>query len=298
MKSVKTAWQHMRRSPYQSVAAIITLFVTFLLAGGFALSSISSAIILNFFESKPQITVFFTDKATRADATALEKSLEGTGKIADVKYVSKEEALGIYKEQNKDDPLLLEMVTADILPASLEVSATDPNYLKDLAPIMQAAAGVEEVIYQKDVVESLVTWTRAIRAVGGVLAGLLAFNSVLVIMTIISMKIALKKDEIEILRLIGASPWYIRSPFIIEGGWYGVIGAGLAWVTITGVVLWLRPVLLSFLGLIPSIQVVLVDPTSALFLAAAGGFLGILLVTGFLLGSFGSIVALGRFLKL
>jgi cell division transport system permease protein len=297
MKLLPKIWRQMRRSPYQSMAASLTMFITFLLAGMFFVTTTASLFVLSYFESKPQITVFFADKATKGDADTLGKTLTDTGKVSATKYVSKEEALSIYREQNKNDPLLLEMVTADILPASLEVSTTDPKYLREIEPIIRQAAGVEEVVFQKDVVDTLLAWTNAIRIVGGTIAGLLALDSLLIIMTVIGMKIALKKEEIEILMLVGASPGYIRMPFIIEGGMYGVIGAFMSWIIITGLVIWVRPVILGFLGSIPSISLVLSSLTSAAFFIAAGGFLAGMIVVGFALGSVGSMIALGRYLK-
>ncbi len=190
------------------------------------------------------------------------------------------------------------MVTADILPASLEVSAKDPSDLKDLEPLVKEAAGVQEVVYQRDVIETLLAWTNAIRFVGGILALLLAFNSVLVIMTIITMKIALKKDEIDVLRLVGASPWYIRMPFVMEGGLYGVLGSSVAAAIIVGVLLWIRPFLLTFLGTIPPIHAYLGDPTGTLFIVGTLGYVFILLLASFLLGAIGSLVALSRYLKI
>lgn len=297
MTSLTTAWKHMRRSPYQAGAAILTMFLTLLLAGLFFLASTASYFILQYFEGKPQITVYFQDKSSEDVIQKLEKELIATGKTASITYISKEDALAIYREQNKNDPLLLEMVTADILPASLEVSATDPNFLSDLEAIIKAAEGVEEVVYQRDVVETLISWTNAIRWVGGSLAGLLAVDSILIVMTIIGMKIALKKQEVEILNLVGASPWYIRAPFLLEGGLYGLFGAGIASIIIGGLTLWLYPFLLAFLGVIPAIGTVLGAPTSTPFLIGVFGFFGGLSITGFLLGSIGSLVAVGRYLK-
>src|SRR3989304_6527318 len=109
MEMTKTAWQHIRRSPYQSFAAIVTIFLTFLVAVVFFLATYTSALILQYFESKPQIIVFFADNAGQTEIDALSGTLKATGKIAATRYVSKEEALEIYREQNKKDPLLLEM---------------------------------------------------------------------------------------------------------------------------------------------------------------------------------------------
>src|SRR3989344_1127310 len=93
MRTLKTAWQHIRRSPYQAMAAIVAMFLTFLLSGIFFLTTVTSAVVLNYFEGKPQVTVFFTDDATSEDATRLTSTLENTGNASTVVYVTKEEAL-------------------------------------------------------------------------------------------------------------------------------------------------------------------------------------------------------------
>lgn len=297
MNFFETARTHMKRSPYQAMAAILTMFLTFLLGGIFLVTTLTSSLVLQHFESKPQITVFFNDEATEMQAQDLQATLEATGKVASTKYISKDEALAIYKEQNKDDPLLLEIVTADILPASLEVSAKDPKLLSDLEPMVQAAQGVEEVVYQRDIVESLLLWTNAIRLTGGVLAVLLALDSILITMTVIAMKVALRRDEIDILKLVGASLWYVRAPFVLEGGLYGVIGSTAAGIIICILVVLLRSSLLAFLGDIPAISMVLTNPTGVPFLVANAVFLLGLMIAGFLLGAVGSMVTTARYLK-
>lgn len=297
MQILRNTWTHMRRSPYQSMAAVLTMLLTMLLAGLFFLATAWSSLILQYFESKPEITVFFTEKSVPADADSLKKALEATDKVASTKYVSKDDALAIYRQQNKNDPLLLEMVTADILPASLEVSATNPNYLSELEPVIKQAQGVEEVVYEKDVVDSLLKWTNAIRIIGGSLVILLAFNSILIVMTVIGMKIALKKEEIDILKLVGASPWYIRMPFILEGGLYGLFGASISWIIITLLLIWLRPFIVNFLGMIPLIHIIFSSISTWVFWGAIAGYMVALDIVGFCLGSIGSLIALGRYLR-
>lgn len=279
------------------MAATLTMFLTFLVGGVFFLATMASVAILGYFEGKPQVTVFFTPKAGQLEADALKRKLEATGQVAGTHFVSKEDALAIYRQQNQNDPLLLEMVTADILPASLEVSATDPQYLSQLAGVIQGSDGVDEVVYQRDVVDSLLAWTNAIRWVGGALALILVIDSLLIIGTVIAMKIALKRDEIEILTLVGASPWTIRAPFILEGGFYGFIGAAIASLILVGATLWLQPYLFSFLGMIPVFTKVLGSVTSSAFLIATGTFMVGTMLTGFFLGALGSSIALRRYLK-
>lgn len=288
MKLFKTTWRHIRRSPYQALAAVGIMTLTLFVSGIFFLTAAGSATILSYFESKPQITAFFTDEKKAEEITNLEEKLKSTGQVASTKYVSKEEALAIYQEQNKNDPLLLEMVTANILPASLEVSAKDAKYLGDLAKILQAESGVQEVIYQKDVVDALVSWTGAIRKIGIILVGSLTIVSLLIILTVIGMKIALRKEEIEILSLIGASSWYIRLPFLLEGAFYGIVGAISAWIVCLILLLYATPYLSSFLVGIP------VLPISPVFMLA---LLGGLILSGAGVGVSGSLLAVWRYLK-
>ncbi len=293
-REVKT---HIRRSPYQAMAATLTMFLTFLVGGVFFLATMASISILGYFEGKPQVTVFFTAKAGEAEAEKLKTKLQATNQVSGMHFVSKEDALAIYRQQNQNDPLLLEMVTADILPASLEVSAKDPQYLSQIAGVIEGSEGVDEVVYQRDVVDSLLSWTNAIRLVGGVLALLLVADSLLIIGTVIAMKIALKRDEIEILTLVGASPWTIRAPFVVEGGVYGLFGAGAAALLLSGLITWFRPYLYAFLSSIPTLKELLMSATGTPFLIAVSVFIAGNLLIGFILGALGSAIAIRRYLK-
>lgn len=288
---------HIRRSPYQAMAATLTMFLTFLVGGVFFLATMASVSILGYFEGKPQVTVFFTPKAGVVEADKLKVTLEATGKVSGTHFVSKEDALAIYRQQNQNDPLLLEMVTADILPASLEVSANNPQDLSELARVIEGSEGVDEVVYQRDVVDSLLSWTNAIRMVGGILALLLVLDSLLIIGTVIAMKIALKRDEIEILTLVGASPWTIRAPFILEGGFYGLVGASSASLILSALITWLRPYLYAFLSSIPALKTLLSNAVSSEFLIAVAVFLAGNVLIGFCLGALGSSIAIRRYLK-
>ena len=248
---MQTAWHHVRRSPYQSLAAVLIMVVTFLTISVFSLMIAGSHVIISYFESKPQVTAFFKDEAKKEDIDSLRNQLEGTGKVATLKYISKDQALEIYKQQNKNDPLLLELVTADILPASLEISTYKIDDLEQIATMLKPLPIVQEVVYQKDVVTTLESWTTAIRRIGLALIIILAGVSMFIMTTIIGIKIAQKREEIEIMRLIGATNWYISWPFLYEGMLYGILGAGIGWFVSTVGLLSLTPTLESFLQGIP-----------------------------------------------
>lgn len=243
----KTVTKYMRRSPYQAISAFLIMTLTFFAVSIFAVLTILSVRLIDYFETRPQLTVFFKDTASRQEIQDLEDKLKNTNEVSSIAYVSKEEALQIYREQNKKDPILLDLVTADVLPASIEVQATKAEKLDDLAGIVKSEPIVEEVVFQKDIVDTLISWTSAIRKVGITVISVLSLVSLFVILTIIGIKITLRREEIEIMRLIGASNWFIRMPFLIEGMIYGFVGAVLGWSICVAILLYATPTLESFL---------------------------------------------------
>ena len=285
---LKTTWTHLRRSPYQSLSAILIMFLTFFIATSFVLTAAGFQVVLRYFETRPQVTAFFKDDTNQQQVDILKAELIQSGKVEETKYISKEEALEIYRQQNKNDPLLLEMVTANILPASLEVSTKDITGLSEVAGILKDESVVEEVIFQEDIVQALYQWTGAIRKVGIGLISALGLTSFLIILVIIGMKITIKKAEIEILQLIGASTSYIRTPFLLEGIFYGAVGAILAWGLAYLLLLYATPFIIKFLSGIP------VLPVPVYFMLT---ILGVEILAGIIIGSFGSLIAVKRYLK-
>lgn len=285
---LKTVAKYIRRSPYQAVSAALIMSLTFFAISVFAFLTILSARLIDYLESRPQLTVFFTDVATRPEIRDLKNKLEATGKTISVRYVSKDEALTLYKEQNKQDPILLDLVTADVLPASLEIQTSRAEYLPSLMPIVKSGKNIEEIIFQQDIVDKLVAWTNGLRIVGVAVVSILVLVSTFVILTIIGIKITIRREEIEIMRLIGASNWFIRTPFLLEGMIYGFVGALLGWGLSYGILFALTPQLEIFLKGMP------VLPVSSLL---ALGLLGGEILVACFLGAFASFVAVLRYLK-
>src|SRR3989344_679386 len=137
MRILKVAWRNIRRSPYQAFAAVFVMTLTFLFISFFTFLLYGSTKAISYFESRPQVTAFFKNEVKQADIDNLRDSLMKTNKISSIKFVSKEDALKIYREQNKSDPLLLELVTADILPASLEISTVKIADLSEVSSAIQ-----------------------------------------------------------------------------------------------------------------------------------------------------------------
>lgn len=284
------ALQRIRRSPYQALAAIAIMTMTLFLAGAFFLVASGSQAILKYFETRPQVNAFYKPEIVPSlqQIELVKAKLATTGVVESVRYVSKEEALRIYKDLNKFDPLLLEAVTANMLPASLEVSAKDPTRLKDIAEILQAEAGIEDVRFAEDIVNSLAVWTRSVRLVGLALVGAHVIITLAIILLIIGVKISNRREEITLWQLVGATPGYISWPFVVEGMIYGVTGGFLAWGIAYLIILYSMGFLVGFLSGIP-----ILPPPVEFMLQFLGGEVAM----GALIGGLGGWLAVRRFLR-
>lgn len=288
-RSFQFTKKNIRRTPFQTIAAIMVMFLTFSVLLVFLLLAAGSQATLRYFESKPQVIAFFKEGTTTQDVAVIENALKQEARVTKTKYVSQEEALQIYREKNKNDPTLLELVTANILPASLEISTKNPEDLAPIAEILKREPVISEVIVPEDVIQTLTSVTRVIRLVGATTVSFLMIFAALVILMIIGFKIRLRRGEIEIMRLLGASPSFIRTPFILEGLLYGVAGAMAAWVIVYFLLWYFTPFLQGYLG---EVKVLPVDPLFMLTL------LGTAVLVACVIGGLGSIGAVRRYLRI
>ncbi len=226
MSALKTSWHHIRRSPLQSFTAIFVMFLSFFVITSFLIISNGFSSVLSHFETKPEITLYLKDGLSLETVEGVQKQLASYPGIKDINFISKEKALSLYKEQNQDNPMLTEMVTANILPASFEVAVSDASILEIIAQDFESKDDVvDEIIYQKDIIKSLLSWTKLIRQSGLIIIAVSSLVSFFVIFVIIGMKITNRKDEIRISRLLGASKFYVKKPFLYEGMFFGLIGS-------------------------------------------------------------------------
>jgi cell division transport system permease protein len=250
---MKEIIKSIKRAPYQSLTAFLVLFFTLFLSTALFISITFLQSLLNYVETRPQVTVYFQTKTTPDSIFKVRDDLQTSGKVLSIKYISQEEAFNIYKNLNKDNPLLLEMVTADILPSSLEIYAKKPVFLPEIAEYLKKQPGVDEVVFQKDIVNRLLSLTSIVRKLGIGFFAFLIFMAVVVLMTTASFKIALKKDEIQLMQLLGAKKSYIRRPFLFEGAFFGLTASLISFLIIAGALAYFNPALGSYLKGIPSL---------------------------------------------
>jgi len=233
---MKEIFKSIKRTPYQSLAGFLVLFFSLFLSLVLIFSLSFTNSLLNYLETRPQVTVYFQPKTPENHIFQIRDELANSGKVLSINYISQQEAFNIYKNLNKDNPLLLEMVSADILPPSLEIYAKKPMFLPEIAEYLKKQTDVDEVQYQKDLVDRLLNLTGILRKTFLVFFSYLILMSVVVLTTTTSFKIALKKDEIELMKLIGASNSFIRRPYLNESLFMATIASILAFLVLLGLI--------------------------------------------------------------
>ncbi len=297
MKELLTS---IRRTPYQSLSAFLVLFFSLFLTVALFVSLSFLYGILGYIETRPQVTVYFQTKTLEEDIFKIRDELQQSGKVLSIKYLSKNDAFEIYKNLNKDNPLLLEMVSADVLPPSLEIFAKKPVFLPEIAEYLKKQNGVDEVQFQKDIVNRLLTLTSILRKTTFVFFAFLILMSIIVLTTTTMFKVALKKDEIELLKLLGATDFYIKKPFVFESVFLVFAASTTSFLILLGFLLYSSPFLGSYLRGIPALSLNLdfyqlpVWPLNPLFLGITFTFSSLF---GMGIAAIGSLLATQKYLK-
>lgn len=209
---------------------LVVMVLTFLVFGLFILLEVFSQTLLDKLEKEVAVTVFFKDEYDEKKILDLKSKIEMDERVYSVKYVSKEDAFAIFKELNKDEPLLLESVTANVLPASLEIRAHDVSKLGELSEEYSKMEGVEGVKYFKDIIERFNKWRVGLSLGVGALLAILLLVSFSIVISTIRTAISVRGPEYEILKLVGASDGFIKEPLVYQGIFYGGVSAFIAWV--------------------------------------------------------------------
>lgn len=283
--------KHILRNPWDSITAILVMTLTVFVTSALGVMLYSSDKMLAYLENRLEVTAFFSENTTEDYILAIKQELEVQSEaigVEQVRYISQDEALEIFKRQNQNNPETLEFVTADILPASLSVSARSLNDLQLLAERLEEDERVEDVLYQRDIAEKFEAWNSRIRMVGIVFSIYLLAMSVLILLIVMSLSIREFSKEIEVMRLVGASTGYIRWPFILDGAFYGFFAAVVSTIGI----FFLLPYVQQFSNELVS-GLVLFDN---MYLFTAYVFLGSLAL-GVILGVTGSLLAIRKQLR-
>jgi cell division transport system permease protein len=279
-----------RRSSASSFAALATVLVTMLMLGVFIPIVQATNGAANTVRSRVEVDVYFKSHATKADETRVRHKIAQVQHVKRVKFVSKQQALA---QQQKTDPAAYKLLGTNPLPDTFQVIPTNPKYvlsIRDaLMPNGNAAefdSSVQTVSNKKTDTKKILQVTNLVTITAAILTVLLVIASVLLIANTIRLSLYSRRREVEVMKLVGATDWFIRWPFVIEGIVVGAAGAALALV-----VLALTKVLV--LDPLASSWTLIATPKTISFIALVGVLMG----AGVLVSAVGSGLSLRRFLR-
>lgn len=285
-----------KRNAWLSVATVMVLSLVLFVLGGLVFIGAFADTALRSVESKIDISVYFVSDAEEQQIMAVKKELEALPDVKEVSYISREEALARFRDTHKDDALIanaLEELGDNPLQASINIRAADPARYAAISDFLAQKAYpiVEKINYFENqiVINRLSAITTAVRGTGAALALFLAFVAVLVAFNTIRLAIYTMREEIGIMRLVGATAWFIRGPFLISGLLYGLTAAA-AVTAVFFPLTWLAAPKLALL--VPNFNLF------SYFLSNLAEFFAIMAGSGILLGVGSSYIAVRRYLTI
>ncbi|KHM52733.1 cell division transport system permease protein [Anaerovibrio lipolyticus DSM 3074] len=278
----------LRRNNWMSVASIGTVAVSLFIFGMFLMLVMNMNKMVDAMESQVQIKVYLEDDFSRDDARDLEVDLKKMQGVEKVTFVPKEEAMEKFKERLGDQKTLLDALDeTNPLPDSFEVMVLQPEMVKTAAENIEKFEGVDSAKYGQDVMEHLFDITRLIRIFGFALMMVLALATLFIISNTIRLTVFARRKEIAIMKYVGATDWFIRWPFVLEGIVMGFLGSLIASVVLR----------LTYSGITAKIY----DTLAFFPLIPEEPFLNyvtmIVVIGGMIMGAIGSTVSIKRFLK-
>ncbi len=226
------AFRSLWRNYFMTIAAVVTVFLSMFLLGVVMVFVYNINAVLKDVEQKVEISVYLKDTASADDIEAMQKEIVEMAEVKDSQFISKDEALKRLKEDLKEHEELIKDLPANPLPASFEISLKNPEEVAVVAQRFEGRPIVDEVRYGKEIAERIFSVTSVIRNISAVFVALLGAVSILLISNTIRLSIYARRREVEIMKLVGATNWFIRWPFIIEGLTVGLLGAILAVVLV------------------------------------------------------------------
>ena len=227
--SIRRAWQGFWRNAVMSLAATATMVLMLLLLAGFWIIQTGLLAGLEFTEQKVEVVAYLQPNVTDAQVTTLRTELEAMAEVESVAYVTRDQALDRFRAsmeaQGRED--LTQFLDSNPLYASLEVKLIDPSRIRVVGDAMREDAAVRNVINIEDLVERVLTVTNILRTAGTVLLLVVGIICLFIIVNTIRLAVVARSEEIEIMRLVGASDAFIRWPFVFEGAFVRFLGAAI-----------------------------------------------------------------------
>jgi cell division transport system permease protein len=274
--SISRAWQGFWRNAAMSLAATATMTLMLLLLAGFWIVQAGFLASLSYVEDKVGVVADLNDNITGAQVDAVEARLGAMPEVRSIEYISKDEALRRYREerlaQGQDD--FTQFLPQNPLPASLEVKLRKPDDYRVVADFLNAEAIVAKVQNIEDTTERLVSLTNFLRTFGVLLLFVIGAIVLFIVINTIRLAVLGRAEEIEVMRLVGASDAFIRWPFVFEGAIVGLFGAAISMAVLVGAAEPLSRFMVGFFQILP-INVGSISRDVTVLIVGAGTGLGV-----------------------
>ena len=227
--SIRRAWQGFWRNALMSLAATATMVLMLLLLAGFFIIQAGLLAGLQFTEQKVEVVAYLESTATDAQVATVQSKLEAMPEVSTVTYITRDVALQRFREQMKAQGRedLTQALDSNPLYASLEVKLVDPSAVRVVGDALRDEQVVRNVINIEALVDRVLTVTNVLRTAGTVLLLVVGVIALFIIVNTIRLAVVARAEEIEIMRLVGASDAFIRWPFVFEGAFVGFLGAAI-----------------------------------------------------------------------
>ncbi|MGH2599796.1 MAG: permease-like cell division protein FtsX [Dehalococcoidia bacterium] len=220
------------RNVTMTIAMIISMAVSLSLLGASVLMFLQVQDMKDYYYAEIEVAIFLTDKVTDDQRSALEGALEDDPLVSHVKHETKEQAYQRFREQFKDAPDLVEATKPESLPESYRVKMENPEQFDDIRTKYQTYDGVEDIVDQRAVLQKLFNILGALQTLALVIAIVTGLAALMLVANTIQVAAYSKRREVAIMRLVGASNWFIQAPFVLEAVFAGLIGSLFAYVTL------------------------------------------------------------------
>lgn len=284
---VRETATNLRRNLLMTSAAVLTVAVSLSLVGAVLLlkQGVSKASLQ--WKGDVELSIFMKVGVSPTQSQAVERELAQMPQVKKVVYIDQQEAFAEFKRMFENSPDFLESVEAKDLPTSYRVVPKRAEFVDVVGKRFANRAGVQDVVFAREAVETLLKVTNALQIGIVIVAAVLLLSAVLLILNTIQMAIYSRRREVAVMKLVGATNWFIRIPFMLEGMMQGLVGAAAAF----GVVALVRNLLAGAVGSGDTLGNRLLPPSGDVI--GTGMFV---LFAGAAIGALGSAFAVRRFL--
>ena len=309
---IRTGFINFWRNGFLSFSAVIIITLSLVVFGGLIFGSAFGRSLLKEVKNKVDINVYFVLDAQETDILSLKKTIEKLPEVDKVEYVSRDQALTSFKDKWKDNTLILQgldEIGSNPFPAVLNIKAKEPSQYAGIANFLDSKDSfskdgnsiVEKVNYNQNklIIDRLGRIIPAVEKAGSIIALILVLVAVIITFNTVRLIIFTAKEEISVMKLVGASNTYIRGPFVVSGIMYGII-SGVLTLIVLGVFAYYSDVaILKFAGIQGAQDFsLIINVFSSYFISNFGQIFAIIMGSGIVLGAISSYLAVKRYLRI